>query len=303
MSALRVGNDRTFNAMTIAHPIPGPGVGRIRLIDMARGAALIAMAVYHFTWDLEFFGYVERGLTAFGGWKLFARSIASSFLFLVGVSLYLAHRQGVRWPSFWRRWAMVSLAAFAISAVTWFTSPDVFIFFGILHEIAVASLLGLLFLRLPAFVTALAAVIVIILPQYLHSELFDPRWLAWIGFSMTPPRSNDFVPLFPWFGAILLGISAAKLAQARGWLAKLQKIGPANGGAIGWLGEHSLAFYLIHQPVLIALVWTVAQFFPTPMRSEFWVNAVSNVLKAATSNSAQTIAAACWTDWRARTGL
>ena len=60
---------------------------RIEAIDLARGIALVAMAVYHFTWDLEFFGYLEPRTTAVGGWKLFARVIASSFLFLVGVSL------------------------------------------------------------------------------------------------------------------------------------------------------------------------------------------------------------------------
>ncbi|WP_273795314.1 heparan-alpha-glucosaminide N-acetyltransferase domain-containing protein, partial [Brucella intermedia] len=51
---------------------------RIRLgrIDIARGIALITMAVYHFGWDLEFFGYMAPGTTAHGGWKLFARCIA-----------------------------------------------------------------------------------------------------------------------------------------------------------------------------------------------------------------------------------
>ena len=55
------------------------GGNRIDAIDIARGIALLAMAIYHFTWDLEFFGYAEPGLTAVGGWKLFARAIASSF--------------------------------------------------------------------------------------------------------------------------------------------------------------------------------------------------------------------------------
>ena len=68
------------------------GPRRIEWLDVARGAALIAMAVYHFTWDLEFFGYVLPGTTGFGAWKLFARCIASSFLFLVGISLVLAGR-------------------------------------------------------------------------------------------------------------------------------------------------------------------------------------------------------------------
>ncbi|MEQ9573770.1 MAG: heparan-alpha-glucosaminide N-acetyltransferase domain-containing protein, partial [Nitratireductor sp.] len=52
-----------------------PTIARIALIDVLRGAALVAMAIYHFAWDLEFFGYAEPGLTAVGGWKLFARSI------------------------------------------------------------------------------------------------------------------------------------------------------------------------------------------------------------------------------------
>lgn len=235
---------------------------RISAIDMARGFALIAMAIYHFTWDLEFFGYVERGMTAVGGWRIFARCIASSFLFLVGVSLYLAHRDGMRWPGFRRRWAMVAGAALVISVGTWFAMPEVFIFFGILHQIAVASLLGLLFLRLPWRIVAAVAVAVIALPQFLSSPIFDPRYLAWIGFSEEPPRSNDFVPVFPWFGAVLLGIAAAKLAEAMRWLEPMQRAVPGSGGPFAWLGRHSLAFYLIHQPLLIGLVWTISQFVP-----------------------------------------
>src|SRR5690349_4055324 len=91
-----------------------PASTRIAVLDLARGIALVAMASYHFTWDLEFFGYVDPGLTAVGGWKLYARCIASTFLFLVGVSLFLAHGNGIRWPAFWRRFAMVAGAALAI---------------------------------------------------------------------------------------------------------------------------------------------------------------------------------------------
>ena len=81
----------------------GASPARITAIDAARGVALIAMAIYHFTWDLQFFGYLEPGTATTGGWKLFARCIASSFLFLVGVGLVLAHGHGIRWPGFGRR--------------------------------------------------------------------------------------------------------------------------------------------------------------------------------------------------------
>jgi len=238
---------------------------RIDAIDIARGVALLAMAVYHFAWDLEFFGYAAPGMTAFGNWKLFARCIASSFLFLVGVSLVLAHAGGVKWPSYWRRLAMVAGAAALISAATYVATPDTFIFFGILHQIALASLLGLAFLRLPWLVTALLAVAVIAAPHYLRNAAFDHPALWWVGLSSRNPPSNDYVPLFPWFGAVLLGMAAAKLASAAGLFERLAGWRPGRwSGPFAFGGRHSLAVYLIHQPVLIGLLWLVAQIAPPP---------------------------------------
>ena len=229
---------------------------RVEAIDVARGVALVAMAIYHFSWDLEFFGYTEPGTTAVGGWKFFARGIASSFLFLVGVSLWMAHGRGIRWNGYWKRLAMVAGAAGAISIATYIAVPDAFIFFGILHQIAVASVLGLAFLRLPWVGVLLVAVLVIVLPSLVRSSIFDPAWLAWIGFAQMPPRSNDFVPIFPWFGAVLLGIAAGKLATASGLLARLAIWHPGRWSIpLQFAGRHSLGVYLIHQPVLIAAIY------------------------------------------------
>jgi len=251
------------------HARHGPGA-RIELIDLARGAALAAMAVYHFTWDLEFFSYVDAGTTAIGGWKVFARCIASSFLFLVGVSLFLAHGNGIRWPGFWRRLAMIGGAAAAISLVTWIAVPTNFIFFGILHQIALASLVGLPFLRLPWVVSLLAAAAVVAAPHFLRSAFFDhPAWW-WLGLSTANPRSNDYVPVFPWFGAVLAGIAAAKLARLAGLLPRLAAIAaPRPARPLLFAGRHSLAFYLVHQPVLIAGIWLFSQAVPpTPESRE-----------------------------------
>lgn len=251
--------------MTLQQPSDAAGKPsrRILLVDALRGAALLAMASYHFTWDLEFFGYAAPGLTAFGGWKLYARCIASTFLFLVGVSLVLAHGRGIRWNGFWKRFAMVAGAALAITVVTRIAVPQGFIFFGILHQIALASLLGLAFLRLPALLTLVAAALVVAAPHYLRSPAFDHPWLWWVGLSTVDPRSNDYVPLFPWFGAVLTGIGVTKLAAAAGIPERLAALAPGR-----WLrplvlaGQHSLAFYLVHQPVLIGCVWLFSQIMP-----------------------------------------
>lgn len=239
------------------------GKPRLEPIDLARGTALIAMAIYHFAWDLEFFGYAPPGMTAQGGWKIFARCIASSFLFLVGVSLFLAHARGLRWRPFLRRLAMVVAAAAAISLATFVAVPGGFIFFGILHQIALASLLGLAFLRVPAPVTLAVAATVIAAPFFLRSEIFDHPLLWWVGLSSVNPHSNDYVPLFPWFAAVLAGIAAARIAQASGLFERMA------GWTFGrWsrpvqaAGRHSLAVYLLHQPVLIGAIWLFAQVAP-----------------------------------------
>lgn len=237
--------------------------GRIELIDLARGLALVAMAIYHFAWDLEFFGYAAPGMTADGGWRLFARAIASSFLFLAGVSLVLAHGRAIRWEGFWRRFAMVAGAALAISVATYVALPSGFIFFGILHQIAFASLAGLLFVGLPWPVTLVASALVIALPSLLRVDAFDHWLLWWTGLSPAVPRSNDFVPVFPWFGAVLAGIAAGRLAVDAGLVARMRAVVPGRWSVpFQTAGRHSLAVYLVHQPVLLGCLFLASQVWP-----------------------------------------
>jgi uncharacterized membrane protein len=238
---------------------------RIDWIDIARGLALIAMAIYHFAWDLEFFGYAPPGMTAVGGWKLFARCIASSFLVLVGVSLFLAHSGGIRWPSYWRRLVMVAGAAAAITLVTWFATPDNYIFFGILHQIAFASVAGLLFLRLPSILTLVIGIVIVLTGNFYSTPLLDHPALAWIGLAEARPRSSDFVPVFPWFGVVLIGMALAGFASRIGFFDRLARAVPGKWSKpFAFIGRHSLAFYLIHQPVLISIVWLASQVIEPP---------------------------------------
>lgn len=244
-------------------PHRAPEATRIAAIDVARSIAIAAMVIYHFTWDLEFFGHAERGLTLTTGWKLFARSIATSFLMLAGISLVLAHGKTIQWKGFAKRFAMVAGAALLITIATWFAFPDGFIFFGILHQIALASLFGLAFLRFPWLVTALAAAAVISLPYVWRSDVFAHPALLWSGLAPVPPRSNDYVPVFPWFGAFLAGMALSQAAVSFGVLDRSARW-HASGlpGWVIWPGRHSLPVYLVHQPVLLGLVWAFTQVSP-----------------------------------------
>ncbi|TDK38653.1 DUF1624 domain-containing protein [Rhizobium deserti] len=250
---------------------PSPRVPRITLIDTLRGVALIAMATYHFTWDLEFFGYVEPGTATQGFFRIYARSIASSFLFLAGISLVLAHYPHVRWRWFWKRFAVVAGAATAISLATLIVFPSEWIYFGILHNIAISSLIGIAFLRLPIFIPAALAFLVILgmvvdyslMPGMLDLPVFNTRFLSWIGFAEIPPRSNDYVPLFPWIAALLLGIALARLALAQQWLPRLAAV-QTKPNLLSKAGRHSLIIYLVHQPILIAIVYLISLVHPAP---------------------------------------
>lgn len=185
---------------------------RMQFIDVVRGIAILGVVSYHFSWDLNLFGFMATDVTQHPLWVAYARSLAGSFMALVGVSLMLAHGDGIRWAPFWRRFLVVGTAAGAITLATYVVFPQTFIYFGILHAIALSSLLGLVFLRTPIAVSLAAIAAVWLLSQYVQSDTFNPRALAWIGFASRPASSNDYVPIFPWLALTLLGILGARLA-------------------------------------------------------------------------------------------
>ena len=232
---------------------------RLPVIDIVRGAAILAMIVYHLAWDLSVHHLVAIDIADDPLWKSFARLIAGTFLFLVGVNLVLAARSGFRVAPYLRRLAMIVAAAALVSLGTWWFIPDAFVFFGILHEIAVASVLALPFLWAPSLVTAAAGLFFIAGPHFLASPFFDaPEWL-WLGLSTGLPSTVDYVPLFPWFGVVLFGVVAGR------WIAG-HDIGPfwharpvrAPGRFLAFCGRWSLLIYLVHQPVLLGLLFVVA---------------------------------------------
>lgn len=257
---------------------------RYAFLDVLRGIALIAMAIYHFGWDLAFFGYVTSEAVNDGPWKYFARCIASSFLVLVGISLVLAHQNGIRWIGFWKRWIKVAGAALIITIATYFATPNAFIFFGILHQIAFASIAGLLFLRMPAPYVFILGLIVVGIGQTVNLDVLNGIYMAWTGLQSQGVVSNDYVPVFPWFGAVLLGIGARDFIKRYNVLdGRLQEkfAATALGKGFAFLGRHSLVFYLVHQPILIGLIYVFSQLFPVAadpeyMRTQFMHGCMTN---------------------------
>jgi len=238
------------------------GYSRLQWVDVLRGVALVGMIIYHFSWDLSWFGYLVPEQIAGDGLWLLARVVAFGFLFLAGFSLFLAHRNGICWKAFWRRFFIIVAAALLVSIVTYWLMPEDFIYFGILHEIALTSLIGLLFLRTPVSVNLLVAIAVFVFAG-VYQGVSSP-WLWWLGLAADPRPSFDYVPFFPWFAAGLLGLTTARLLHKTNrlqWLAGGIRIQPLDHW-LQWAGRHSLFVYLVHQPVLLGVLYLCTLVFP-----------------------------------------
>lgn len=234
---------------------------RLAAIDAARAAALVAMACFHGLWDLGNLRLTPDNYAATPAGRHAAEGIAGSFLLLVGIGLVLMNGQGIRLRPTLQRLGRVAGGALLVTLATRIVFPDAYVFFGILHCIAVASVIGLPFLFLPWPVTLAAAVAIIAAPLLVQADWLDSPLLWFIGLGRIMPRTNDYVPLFPWFGIVLLGIVLGRLALTPLSRSRLGAWEPRTsfGRAATFAGRHSLAVYLVHQPVLFGLAFVLAQ--------------------------------------------
>ncbi len=217
---------------------------RSYFLDILRGFTIVLMAIFHFSYDLNMLGlYAFSMKTPF--WYYFPRLIVFFFLICVGVSLHLANKEGIHWGKVGRRFRKIALCAIGISASTYFLFPQNWIYFGTLHCIAASSLLGLLFINRKMLS---GAVIILIISTYLYFDL-DTSSLAFLPHIV----SMDFIPLYPWFWVVLLGQIFSEQ------IAKISFSQNALTRALAWMGKRSLIIYLIHQPLILSILWPIAK--------------------------------------------
>ncbi|MBF9197609.1 heparan-alpha-glucosaminide N-acetyltransferase [Microvirga terrestris] len=236
-------------------------VQRWDAIDVARGLAILAMIVYHFSWDLSFLQLIDTNILQIPAWRWFARGIAGSFLMLSGFGLVLAHAKGFNSWGFLKRLMKVGGAALAVTLATYFAFPESYIFFGILHCIAVSGVLALPFLRLHPILILACAALCLGAPYILTDPALNAPWLDWLGLGSTNPVTNDYVPIFPWLGLVLTGVAAGRIllaSQKTMSLAGWRSRDPFSRLLI-WAGRKSLPIYLTHQIILLSILYGVLQ--------------------------------------------
>jgi len=241
------------------------------LIDYLRGIAIILMFIYHFCFDLNYYNFIETNFYVNPWWINFRIVIVSLFLWLVGISLFLSAQNGIHFKRYIKRLALLAVAAALVSISSYVTFPDSYIFFGILHFIIVASLVGLLFTRFHYLNLALGIGLIILGVQY-SSEIFDQANLQWIGFMTHRPFTEDYAPFAPWFGVVLIGLFSGSLIFKRRTFPLLSnvfthwtEIKTRQQAIVCGMGRYSLLLYLVHQPVFMGILYVIRLIIGEPI--------------------------------------
>lgn len=216
---------------------------------------MVWMTVFHFSFDLQHQGFFKANFYDDPFWTVQRTCIVSLFLLCAGMGQAVAVSQGQGWARFWRRWAQVAGCALLVSAGSWVMFPRSYISFGVLHGMAVMLLvLRLLLPRLGQGALLGLALVCLLLPVWVQHPFFDTRWSNWVGLVTHKPVTEDYVPVLPWLGVMLLGAALARWLAPR--LPAPKPSGPARAALAG-LGRWSLSYYMVHQPVLIGalLLW------------------------------------------------
>jgi uncharacterized membrane protein len=228
-------------------------------VDAARGVAILMMIVYHTTYDLDTLGNYDIQSTT-GYWVLFADITAGLFLFLVGVALAISRvRTGLTgWRLVGKYLARgLRILAYGMVLTALFLSLGMgVVAFGILHLIGVSIILAYPFLRLRFTNLVLGTLIFAagqyILAQNLYSQSF---WLLPFGVVPEGVLMPDYRPLLPWFGVVLIGLFFGNVVYGDGRRPHVpEDKAPVLASPLLPLGRNSLFIYLIHQPIIIALL-------------------------------------------------
>jgi len=233
------------------------GAQRIWEIDFLRGLSIILMVGYHLLFDVGEFVGIKRFLgfstdLSSVAWTVAQYFFAGLFIVLSGVSCTLS-RNNVR------RGLKLLAVSLAVSAATYIFDPSSTVYFGILQCLAVSILIyGAAFEKAGpvscaawgAFVLGLA----VALPMLAQGVEIRFDWLLPFGIHSPTFSSYDYFPLFPWFGIFLAGSALGKSVYAsRRSMLPWQ----LPDTFINVAGRHSLLIYIVHQPVIIGLLYVL----------------------------------------------
>lgn len=233
------------------------GRERIWEIDFLRGLSIILMVGYHLLFDLGEF----VGIKKFLGWSTDLSSVAwtAAQYFIAGLFVVLSGISSTLSRNNLRRGLKLLAVSLAVTAVTYLFDPSSAVYFGILQCLAVSMLIyGAAFEKTGPVACAAWGASIIGLTAALRILVkgLDIRFDWLLPFGITSPSffSFDYFPLFPWFGIFLFGSALGKSVYASRRSLVPRRLPETF---INAAGRHSLLIYIVHQPLILGILYVL----------------------------------------------
>jgi uncharacterized membrane protein len=212
---------------------------RFEFLDFVRGLAVHLMIFFHFFYDLNVYGHVKIDFQKEFFWFYLPRLIVTLFLFSVGASMALAHKDNVKMGPYLKRLLKIGIGALVITGTTYFMFPKSWVYFGTLHCIFFVTILITPLRHYPRLSLVIAMIILGL--EAIGKDI--PFWIM-------PHASMDYIPLFPWIAVSLIGIFAKHM--------KVHELSIPDNAFTKFFtlpGKHAFIIYIVHQPILFGSVY------------------------------------------------
>lgn len=227
---------------------------RVWELDAVRGICIIGMIVVHLLYDLCTIG--EKSLHLPEWFYIIQEYGHVLFVLISGICATLTAHTTLK------RGLVVFACGLLISYVTLFMDyvlgfADLRIWFGILHMLGLCMILYPLFRKLPYWALALFGAAFLALGFWMKTITVSVDYLFPLGLrSSNFYVGSDYFALFPGFGWFLIGAALGKTVYRK----KESLLPKVNADffllrSLRFTGRHSLWFYLLHQPVLFAIIY------------------------------------------------
>ncbi|OEF96592.1 heparan-alpha-glucosaminide N-acetyltransferase [Desulfuribacillus alkaliarsenatis] len=224
-------------------------MNRIWEIDVLRALAITLMVIFHMVYDLNYFADYEINYRS-GFWYWEGQLAAMIFMFVSGISSGLTSKNVAR----------TGLKVFgfgmAITVVTLVFFGDTYVRFGILHFLGTSMMLYPLLKRFDSWTLFTLAAVNALMGFYFKTIMLNTSLLLPVGIMYPGFRSVDYYPLAPYLSVFILGIIAYRVYYyQRKSLFSFQ----IQSKPILFLSRNSLKIYLLHQPVIIAIILALVE--------------------------------------------
>lgn len=216
---------------------------RIWEIDFLRGIALILMICFHVIVDLRDFYHFDIDYLN-SHWYFIGKISGILFIFISGISCTLSKNPV-------RRGIKVLLLGFLITVITFFIDDKLYIKFGILHFLGISMIISSFFINRKLVSILILGTIIILLELVFKEINMHTEYLFPLGLKSLDFTAWDYYPMIPWFGVYLYGIFTGKaFYKDKKGLIKVYYREP-----ISYIGRNSLIIYLLHQPLILGILY------------------------------------------------